>query len=82
MGGLTGSRREGYDYHPLTILGHMQAIPTVEGRCYDRTLNSINSINSTPFLMVLGTPAAHGPFTPAPQYMNEFNDEKAPRTPG
>ena len=45
-GGPTGSRREGYDYYPLTILGHMQAIPTVEGRCYDRTLNSINSINS------------------------------------
>ena len=32
--------------------------------------------------MVLGTPAAHDPFTSAPQYMNEFNDEKAPRTPG
>ena len=32
--------------------------------------------------MVLGIPAAHDPFTPAPQYMNEFNDEKAPRTPG
>ena len=37
---------------------------------------------TTPFLMVLGIPAAHDPFTPAPQYMNEFNNEKAPRTPG
>ena len=32
--------------------------------------------------MVLGTPAAHDPFTPAPQYMNEFEDDIAPRTPG
>ena len=34
-----------------------------------------------PFLMVLSTPAPHGPFTPAPQYANEFADLKAPRTP-
>ena len=34
-----------------------------------------------PFLMVLATPAPHGPFTPAPQYANEFSDLKAPRTP-
>ena len=38
--------------------------------------------DSTPFLMVLGIPAAHDPFTPAPQYMYKFEDEKAPRTPG
>ena len=28
----------------------------------------------SPFLMVLSTPAPHGPFTPAPQYANEFAD--------
>jgi len=34
-----------------------------------------------PFLMVLATPAPHGPVTPAPKYANEFSDRKAPRTP-
>ncbi len=34
-----------------------------------------------PFLMVLSTPAPHAPFTPAPQYKNEYADSAAPRTP-
>ena len=38
--------------------------------------------STNPFLMVLATPSAHAPFIPAPQYANEFANEKAPRTPG
>jgi len=36
---------------------------------------------SRPFLMVLATPASHAPFTPAPQYADEFSDMEAPRLP-
>jgi len=35
---------------------------------------------SSPFLMVLSPPAAHAPFTPAPQYANHFPNQTAPRT--
>eukprot|EP01084_Bolivina_argentea_P019084 35508_1 len=34
-----------------------------------------------PFLMVMASPAAHGPFTPAPQYANTDQNEQAPRIP-
>ena len=30
---------------------------------------------------MVATPACHAPFTPAPQYKNNFNSSKAPRTP-
>ncbi|GFS00117.1 N-acetylglucosamine-6-sulfatase-like [Elysia marginata] len=33
-----------------------------------------------PFFMMLSTPSCHAPFTPAPQYEKEFQNEKAPRT--
>ncbi|KAK3728850.1 hypothetical protein QZH41_020225 [Actinostola sp. cb2023] len=36
--------------------------------------------NSSPFFMFLSTPSCHGPFTPAPQYKDEFEHSKAPRT--
>ncbi|XP_013399886.1 N-acetylglucosamine-6-sulfatase-like [Lingula anatina] len=39
----------------------------------------LQSPDSVPFFMMLSTPACHGPFTPAPQYSNSFNDIKAPR---
>ena len=29
---------------------------------------------------MVATPACHAPFTPAPQYKNNFNSSKAPRT--
>ena len=35
----------------------------------------------TPFLMVLAPPAAHAPFTPAPQHAAAFPNATAPRTP-
>ena len=44
--------------------------------------NLVSASATSPFFMVLSTPSPHGPFTPAPQYENEFPDEKAPRTPG
>lgn len=34
-----------------------------------------------PFLMVAATPAPHGPFTPAPQYQDVYDNYLAPRTP-
>ena len=39
------------------------------------------SAASPPFLMMVATPACHAPFTPAPQYKENFNTSKAPRTP-
>lgn len=36
---------------------------------------------SPPFFLMVATPACHSPFTPAPQYKNNFNGSKAPRTP-
>ena len=36
---------------------------------------------SPPFFMMVATPACHAPFTPAPQYKENFNSSKAPRTP-
>ena len=36
---------------------------------------------SPPFFMMVATPACHAPFTPAPQYKENFNTSKAPRTP-
>lgn len=39
------------------------------------------SAESTPFFLMVATPACHSPFTPAPQYKNNFNTSKAPRTP-
>jgi len=36
---------------------------------------------SRPFLMVLAAPASHAPFTPAPQYSEEFSEMEAPRLP-
>ena len=56
----------------------------VIGRKAESWLNSYekqSNEDKKPFLMVLSTPAPHGPFTPAPQYANEFANEKAPRTP-
>jgi len=40
-----------------------------------------NHDGERPFLMVLATPASHAPFTPAPQYSEEFPDEVSPRLP-
>ena len=47
-----------------------------------KALEFLDSHDTTdPFMMVLATPAPHDPFTPAPQYENEFSDKKAPRIP-
>merc|ERR1711963_155263 len=51
-------------------------------RVLARALDFLDNRNaSKPFAMVLGTPASHAPFTPAPQYANEFSDIVAPRIP-
>ncbi|OWF54742.1 N-acetylglucosamine-6-sulfatase-like isoform X2 [Mizuhopecten yessoensis] len=39
----------------------------------------LNSAPPTPFFMMLATPSAHAPFTPAPQYRDRFSQVKAPR---
>ncbi|XP_030827906.1 N-acetylglucosamine-6-sulfatase isoform X4 [Strongylocentrotus purpuratus] len=36
---------------------------------------------SSPFFMMMSTPACHSPFDSAPQYMSHFTDKKAPRGP-
>jgi len=44
-------------------------------------LQSLPTTNTPPFMMVLATPAAHAPFTPAPQYNNTDSGVKSPRIP-
>ncbi|XP_071100383.1 N-acetylglucosamine-6-sulfatase-like [Haliotis cracherodii] len=39
----------------------------------------IQHSGSAPFFMMMSTPACHGPFTPAPQYSQNFSDRSAPR---
>ena len=34
-----------------------------------------NRDSERPFLMILALPASHAPFTPAPQYSNEFPEQ-------
>ncbi|CAI9726243.1 N-acetylglucosamine-6-sulfatase-like [Octopus vulgaris] len=44
-----------------------------------RAVKFINEHKGNPFFMMLSTPAAHSPFTPAPQYSKNFSTRKAPR---
>merc|ERR1712150_24654 len=46
----------------------------------EKTMDTANG-EETPFLMVVSNSAPHGPFTPAPQYKNNFSEYFAPRTP-
>ncbi|XP_033752610.1 N-acetylglucosamine-6-sulfatase-like [Pecten maximus] len=39
----------------------------------------LNSAPHAPFFMMLATPSAHAPFTPAPQYRDHFSQVRAPR---
>ena len=68
-------QRHGDDYVKdyLTDVLRRQSI-----RFLDRVSRS--SKPDSPFLMVLAPPAAHAPFTPAPQFRDAFNNETAPRT--
>lgn len=43
------------------------------------TLKNVDG-DEAPFLMVVSNSAPHGPFTPAPQYKNNFSEYFAPRT--
>ena len=43
--------------------------------------NHLENHTDSPFLAVLATPSCHGPFTPAPKYVNKFSNLRAPRTP-
>ena len=56
------------DYH--TDLIHNRSLVFLENRNREK-----------PFLMVLAPPASHAPFTPAPQYEDEFSNLTAPRLP-
>eukprot|EP01084_Bolivina_argentea_P173044 299712_1 len=42
---------------------------------------SDNLSDAPPFLIVMATPSAHAPFTPAPQYNETYSNIVAPRTP-
>jgi hypothetical protein len=47
----------------------------------DTLASTGNNSTAAPFFMWLGTPAAHAPFTPAPQYVNTSAGQNAPRFP-
>ena len=48
---------------------------------YKLKTSNIDESDINPFFMVISNSAPHGPFTPAPQYKNEFSNLSAPRTP-
>ncbi|GAB5363917.1 hypothetical protein AAMO2058_000924500 [Amorphochlora amoebiformis] len=78
-------------YFNYTISNNGQ--PEYHGNSYDddyltdiltrRALDFLDdaSERNQPFFMWIGTPAAHAPFTPAPQYEKTAKGEIAPRTP-
>ncbi|XP_046573862.1 N-acetylglucosamine-6-sulfatase-like [Haliotis rubra] len=61
----------GHDYTSdyLTDIIHKRAMEFLSDKTND----------STPFFMMLSTPACHAPWEPAPQYVNNFPDQQAPR---
>lgn len=56
-------------------------------RLANRSLEFLHNVSqgvsgfSEPWVMMIGTPASHGPNTPAPQYQTAYANRKAPRTP-
>ncbi|XP_023339862.1 N-acetylglucosamine-6-sulfatase [Eurytemora carolleeae] len=70
INGVEESHGEDYETDYLT---------DVIGRKAEGFLNSWNK--SSPFLMVLATPASHAPFTPAPQYKDNYANLTAPQIP-
>jgi len=70
VNGVAEKHGDNYEDDYFTDLVHRRALEFLDNRD-----------ESKPLLMVLGTPASHAPFTPAPQYANEFADMKAPRIP-
>lgn len=84
--GLVGNSR--YYNYTLSVNGN----PEKHGDTYasdyltdilkEHAVSFINeqSEASPPFFMMVATPACHAPFTPAPQYKDNFNTSKAPRT--
>lgn len=56
-------------------------------RLANRSLEFLNNVSSgvdgfsAPWLMMIGTPASHGPNDPAPQYQRLYANRIAPRTP-
>ncbi|XP_043940233.1 N-acetylglucosamine-6-sulfatase [Protopterus annectens] len=45
----------------------------------NRSIEFLEKKSSSPFFMMLSTPAPHSPWTAAPQYQNSYNTTKAPR---
>lgn len=71
VNGKAEEHGQSYDTDYLTDLLKRQAVNFLKNQ----------SGASTPFFMMVSTPACHSPFTAAPQYKNNFNSSKAPRTP-
>lgn len=68
--GVAEKHGDNYEEDYFTDLVHRRALEFLDVRD-----------ESKPLLMVLGAPASHAPFTPAPQYATEFADMAAPRIP-
>ncbi|XP_064600042.1 N-acetylglucosamine-6-sulfatase-like isoform X2 [Liolophura sinensis] len=84
--GLVGNSRY-YDYK-LSINGTKEKHGEVYKQDYLTDLVNRKALEflsyqteNTPFFMMLSTPACHAPFTPAPQYAQNFSDLRAPRIP-
>jgi N-acetylglucosamine-6-sulfatase len=82
--GLVGNSKY-YDYM-LSVNGKEEAHGHEYNKDYLTNLISERAVEfltrqttSTPFLMMLSTPACHAPFTPAPQYNETFSNLTAPR---
>merc|ERR1712215_118629 len=68
--GVAEKHGDNYEEDYFTDLVHRRALQFLDERD-----------PSKPMLMILGTPASHAPFTPAPQYADEFKEAIAPRIP-
>ena len=79
MNGVAEEHGDDYEKDYLTDVIHRKAMDWLADYRTLKDESDDGIVN--PFLMVLATPAPHGPVTPAPKYANEFSDLKAPRTP-
>ncbi|XP_071099650.1 N-acetylglucosamine-6-sulfatase-like [Haliotis cracherodii] len=69
INGTAQDHGQSYKSDYLTDLIHRQAMGFLQEQDKD----------SKPFFMMMSTPACHGPFTPAPQYSQNFSNLTAPR---
>lgn len=69
--GIAEKHADKYDQDYLTDLLKNKSVDMINTR----------SKGDDPFFMMISTPAPHSPWTAAPQYKDQFADQKAPKTP-